>query len=51
MIVEVGEVRNFGLTTDIALRLDKLVVVRLDEAEPLFDAALDVSSALTHITK
>jgi hypothetical protein len=27
------------------------VVVRLDEAEPLFDAALDVSPALTHITK
>lgn len=39
------------LTTNVALRLNILVVVRLDKAEPLLDAALDVSSALSHITK
>jgi hypothetical protein len=33
------------------LRLNILVVVGLDEAEPLLDAALDVSSALSHVTK
>jgi hypothetical protein len=39
------------LTTNVTLRLNVLVVIRLDKAEPLLDAALDVSSALSHITK
>jgi hypothetical protein len=39
------------LTTNVSLRLNILVVVRLDKAEPLLDAALDISSALSHITK
>ena len=33
------------------MRLNVLVIVRLDKAEPLLDATLDVSSALSHITK
>lgn len=39
------------LTTDVSLRLDKLVVVWFDKAEPLFDATFDVTSALSHVTK
>ena len=33
------------------MRLNILVVVGLHKAEPLLDAALDVSSALSHVTK
>jgi len=33
------------------LRLNILVVVGLDKAEPLLDAALDVASALSHVTE
>lgn len=39
------------LTTDVSLRLDKLVVVWFDKAKPLLDAAFNVASALSHIAK
>ena len=38
-------------TCDIPLWLYELVEVRLDEAEPLLDAAFDVSATLAHITE
>lgn len=45
------EMKKVGLTTNVPLGLDVLVVVWLDETEPLLDTTFDVASALSHVAK
>ena len=43
--------QDIPLTSNMPLRFDILVKIWLYEAEPLLDAAFDVSSTLTDISK